>query len=175
MLPGFYTFVLHPYIRHARPILGWCGNRKLNLVRSFSVIDPSRCCLGFSRSAPGSPPSAEHTFRRAVAVRFDRSLTCVSRRSSPNPSVRTIDKTMSDGQGLSPSTRQTHGYHTQKIGYHTQGTTTRRKPASLRRPPGLSVCAHVRKSARTHARTHAPTRCYWRFLRLLPAAHPGAL
>ena len=65
---------------------------------------------------------------------------------------------MSDGQGLSPSTRQTHGYHTQKIGYHTQGTTTRRKPGSLRRPPGLSVCAHVRKSARTHARTHAHTR-----------------
>ena len=29
----------------------------------------------------------------------------------------------------------------------------------------------VRKSARTHART----RCYWRFPRFLPAAHPGAL
>ena len=46
----------------------------------------------------GRPPEAvlepEQTVRRAaVAVRFDRSITCVFRQQ-PSPSVRTIDKTM---------------------------------------------------------------------------------
>ena len=43
---------------------------------------------------------ASASIRRAVAVRFDRSLTCIFRRRQPSPSVRTIDKTMSDGQGF---------------------------------------------------------------------------
>ena len=49
------------------------------------------------------PPEAvlepEQTVRRAVAVRFDRSITCVFRQQ-PSPSVRTIDKTMVDGHGF---------------------------------------------------------------------------
>ena len=74
----------------------------------------------------------------------------------PISSVRTIDKTMSDGHE-----RASHGATWPRTHHRALLATgpkwLRRKSRPLRRPPpGLSVCAHMRKSARMHA----PTRCY---------------
>ena len=66
-----------------------------------------RCCLGFSRSPLGSPPSAEHAIGRATTARFHRPLFVSFDTRRRFSSVRTIDKTMSDGheRGLQPKTR----------------------------------------------------------------------
>ena len=75
---------------------------------SFWRVVKRRCYLGFSRSPLGSPPSAEHAIGRATTARFHRPLFVSFDTRRRFSSVRTIDKTMSDGQdrGLQqPKTR----------------------------------------------------------------------
>ena len=102
------------------------------------------------------PPEAvlepEQTVRRAVAVRFDRSITCVFRQQ-PSPSVRTIDKTMVDGHGFRvprPPTapRGTGTTPTTRVA----ATQVAVAQATAIGPFGLRSRAQVRTHARTHAR-----------------------
>ena len=61
---------------------------KIQAVAASGLLPPPETVL-----------ETEHAVRRAVAVRFDRSITCVFRQQ-PSPSVRTIDKSMADGHGF---------------------------------------------------------------------------
>ena len=101
---------------------------------------------GSPRSGFNSPSCAERTSQRAAIARFDRPLTCVFRREENlTPPVRTIDKTMSDGHELRATQARRRATQARR-----QASQARRKATQARRPPsGLSVCTHVRKSARS--------------------------
>ena len=124
-----------------------CGWRLVYYVRSKPLLPRVSC------RPPETVQETEHTIRRAVALRFDRSITCVFRLQQ-SPSVLTIDKTMADGHGSRvprpPNASRGTGTTPNNRPSDDQ---TRRGPSRPggRRPPGA-----VARSAQSAASNSAP-------------------